>query len=125
MICNCDFRAVTFETVKTLDACLQNISVVIQHPAKGGQHPAPAETFFEVQNPSDVLIHQDGFVSKDSFLVNSKTQSPQKRRKNIFSFSICKIVFQLDIDSHRRGGKRGEEGGHLMYPLKRLIKIVT
>ena len=45
--------AVTYETIKTLDKCLQNKSVVVQNGATGS-----AVVFCEVRAPADILIHK-------------------------------------------------------------------
>ncbi len=55
----------------------------------------------------------------------------KRKEKSIFvkirirlQSDMCTTATFRTIDAHRGGG-RGEEGGHLMYPLKRLWKIVT
>ena len=84
--------AVTYETVKTLDACLQNKSVIVHANATDGANAVASDTFCEVTSPSDVLIHQDGFVSTDSFLINNTSYASQKRRKNS-SLNFIKLRF--------------------------------
>ncbi len=68
--------AVTYEIVKTLDACLQNKSVIVHaNAAEGAASAVASDTFCEVTSPSDVLIHQvvankfngDSFKKLDRF----------------------------------------------------------
>ena len=50
--------AVTYETVKTLDKCLQNKSVVVQNCGNGGATGSAVDSFCEVTAPADILIHK-------------------------------------------------------------------
>ena len=58
--------AVTYETIKTLDKCLQNKSVVVQNGATGS-----TVVFCEVRAPADILIHK----VCEKYIISKETKS--------------------------------------------------
>ncbi len=65
--------AVTYEVIKTLDACLAFKAVTGEAP--------DTQSYFEVQSPSEIIIHWDGRVDEDTFI--EKNNSARRASKTI------------------------------------------